>query len=104
MNDNSDIEGNRSARASNFLGDSYQCYLKEEYSFDNYDFDYVHICLSPQYIYPDHWHYFSMFISTYEEFSGNESVIYTEKYETHVCHQKIHDEFLQESSIGRKQE
>tara|TARA_A100001234_G_scaffold146141_1_gene128469 strand:+ start:2374 stop:3111 length:738 start_codon:yes stop_codon:yes gene_type:complete len=103
MNDNSDVRGNRNARALNFLGDSYQYYLKNEYSFDNYDFDYVHVCLSPQYIYPDHWHYFSMFISAYEEFTGNQSVIHTDKYETHVRHQRLNNDILQESSIGRIQ-
>ena len=42
-----------------------------------------------------------MFISAYEEFTGNESVIYTDKYETHVRHQKLNNDILQESSIGR---
>ena len=76
--------------------------VTSEIDFENYDFDHVHICLSPQYIYPDHWHYFSMFISAYEEFSGKDAIIYTEKYETHVRHQRLHNEILHQCSDGRR--
>ena len=102
MNENSDGDGGRNTRGKNYLGYSYQYYLKEDYKFENHDFDYVHICLSPQYIYPDHWHYFSMFISAYEEFSGKDAIIYTEKYETHVRHQRLHNEILHQCSDGRR--
>ena len=93
-NDNSDRNGNRNARALDFLGDSYQDYLKEEYSFDNYDFDYLHVCLSPQYIYPDHWHYFSMFINTYEHFHDKDATIENKKFEHEFRYRKLGNEIL----------
>ena len=102
MNDNSDPQGGRNARDKKYLGDSYQYYLKQDYQFDGYDFDHIFVCLSPQYIHPDHWHYFSMFISAYEEFSGNDAIIHTEKYETHVRHQRLHNEILHQCSDGRR--
>jgi|TARA_R100000030_G_scaffold42955_1_gene32338 hypothetical protein len=102
MNDNSDPQGGRNARDKKYLGDSYQYYLKQDYQFDGYDFDHIFVCLSPQYTHPDHWHYFSMFISAYEEFSGNDAIIHTEKYETHVRHQRLHNEILHQCSDGRR--
>ena len=102
MNDNSDPQGGRNARDKKYLGDSYQYYLKQDYQFDGYNFDHIFVCLSPQYIHPDHWHYFSMFISAYEEFSGKDAIIHTEKYETHVRHQRLHNEILHQCSDGRR--
>ena len=102
MNENSDPQGGRNARDKKYLGDSYQYYLKQDYQFDGYDFDHIFVCLSPQYIHPDHWHYFSMFISAYEEFSGKDAIIHTEKYETHVRHQRLHNEILHQCSDGRR--
>ena len=55
---------------------------KENYKFDSYDFDHIYICLSPQYIPKNHWHYFSLFLITYEQLSGKEALIYNKKYET----------------------
>jgi hypothetical protein len=97
-NINSDINGDRDNRAKQFLGNLYQSYLKEDYIFEDYNFDYVFLCLSPQYIFPDHWHYFSMFISAYEEFSEKTAVIYTDKYETNIRHLKTHEQILNQCS------
>lgn len=44
---------------------------KEEYNFSDYNFDYIFVCLSPQFIPPFHWHYFYIFISIYENITGN---------------------------------
>ena len=101
MNDNSEVEGDRNNRNKYYLGNAYEYYLKENYKFKDYNFDHIHICLSPLYTHPDHWHYFSMFISAYEEFSGKDAIIYTEKYETHVRHQRLHNEILHQCSNGR---
>ena len=54
---------------------NYSFLQKEEYKFDNYDFDHIHICLSPQYTPKNHWHYFSMFINTYEHFHNKDATI-----------------------------
>lgn len=74
---------------------------KEDYKFDNYNFDHVFVCMSPQYAPPNHWHYFPMFISAYEEFSGKDAIIHTEKFETNIRHQRIHNEILHQCSTGR---
>ena len=74
---------------------------KEDYKFDNYNFDHIFVCMSPQYIPPNHWHYFAMFISAFEEFTGKDAIIYTEKFETHIRHQRIHNEILHQCSNGR---
>lgn len=102
MNDNSDTKsGDRNDRNKYYLGNLYEYYLKENYKFEDYNFDYIHVCLSPTYIHPDHWHYLSMFISAYEEFSGKDAIIHTEKYETHVRHQRLNNEILHQCSNGR---
>ena len=75
---------------------------KENYKFDSYNFDHIFVCMSPQYIPPVHWHYFPMFISAYEEFYGKDAIIHTEKYETHVRHQRLHNEILHQCSNGRR--
>lgn len=74
---------------------------KENYQFENYDFEYIFVCLSPQYIPKNHWHYFSMFISVYEEMTGNTAKIITNKFETSIRHLKINDEILHQRSNGR---
>ena len=74
---------------------------KEDYKFDNYNFDHIFVCMSPQYIPPNHWHYFAMFISAFEEFCGKSAIIHTEKFETNVRHQRIHNEILHQRSNGR---
>lgn len=74
---------------------------KENYQFDNYNFDYIFVCLSPQYVPKNHWHYFSMFISAYEEMTGNTAKIITNKFETSIRHLKINDEILHQRSNGR---
>ena len=80
---------------------SYQNVEKEDYKFDSYNFDHIFVCMSPQYIPPNHWHYFYMFVSAFEEFSGKDAIIHKEKYETHVRHQLIHNEILHQRSNGR---
>ncbi len=54
------------------LDEKYNCFLKEDYKFTNYNFDYVFVCLSPAYIPPTHWHYFSMFMKAYKEITDKE--------------------------------
>ncbi len=49
--------------------------FKDEHFFSDWEFDHVFVCLSPQYVPQIYWHYFSMFISAYEEMSGEEAQI-----------------------------
>ena len=63
---------------------NYQCLTKDEFNFPTFEFDHVFVCLSPQYISPQHWHYFSMFMIGYEQITGNSSkdcLISDQKYE-----------------------
>ena len=57
------------------------------------NYDHIFVCLSPQYIPPQHWHYFGMFINLYEEFTGKDAVIHVKKYgrmnELNAVHDKI---------------
>ena len=54
------------------LGDKYQSHYRQDYKFEDYNFDYVFLCLSPQYTPQHHWHYFTMFMIAYEEMTGKE--------------------------------
>lgn len=77
---------------------------KENYKFDNYNFDHIFVCLSPQYIPKNHWHYFSMFINAFEEFTEKSANIITwatKKYEIELRHSKVTDEILHQCSNGR---
>lgn len=74
---------------------------KENYKFEDYNFDYIFVCLSPQYVPKNHWHYFSMFISVYEEFTGKTANIITNKFETSIRHLEINDAILHQCSNGR---
>ena len=62
---------------------------REEYKFDDYNFDHVYVCLSPQYIPKNHWHYFSMFLNVYEQFSGKDAMIHNRKYEMELRNQQV---------------
>lgn len=74
---------------------------KEDYKFTDYNFDHIFVCLSPQYIPKNHWHYFAMFISAYEEIVGKDATIITQKFETQVRNDLVHNEILYQRSNGR---
>ena len=91
---------NRNKFNKDLIG-NYQNLEREDYVFEDYNFDHIFVCLSPQYIPKNHWHYFSMFIAAYEQFWGKDAIIHTEKYETHIRHQRLHNEILHQCSDGR---
>tara|TARA_R100000030_G_C3249156_1_gene122522 strand:- start:645 stop:1415 length:771 start_codon:yes stop_codon:yes gene_type:complete len=41
-------------------------FTKDNYKFENYKFDHIFVCLSPQYIPPKHWTKFILFLKTYQ--------------------------------------
>lgn len=43
---------------------------KENCNLNNFNFDYIFVCLSPQFIPPCYWHYFKIFLIAYENISG----------------------------------
>ncbi len=63
--------------------DNFEFYSKEEYEFEDYNFDQIFVCLSPGYIPPLHWHMLGTFITVYEELTGNKIELSTlhRKYE-----------------------
>lgn len=58
----------------------YNSYLKEEYNFENYEFDLIFVCLSPQYIAPQHWHYFELLKNIYKSFTGENPIINNKRF------------------------
>lgn len=69
-NENSDSIELKSLMIQKLLGDSYKIFLQKEYNFDDSQFDYMFVCLSPQYVPPECWHYFGMFMKAYEHITG----------------------------------
>lgn len=66
---------------------------KKEVELNREKYDHVFVCLSPQYIPPNHWHYFGMFMSAYKEMTGLEPLIHIKKYghmnQLNAVHDKI---------------
>ncbi len=80
------------------LGDKYQTRLRNDYEFEDYNFDHIFVCLSPQYIPKNHWHYFTMFMMAYEEFTGNEvNLIDKLRFRYHVMYDKTTKHILNPS-------
>lgn len=70
---------------------------REKYNFENYNFDKIFVCLSPQYVPKEHWFYFKLFLTAYENFTGNEYDLKNQvnrKYETEIRHQCVTNEIL----------
>jgi len=79
---------------------NFKSILKEDYKFENYDFDHIFICLSPDYIPRCHWHYFTMFINAFEEFTGKNAIIHTSKFEIDNNIGIAHNEILHQRANG----
>ena len=72
---------------------------KEDLPEIDYNFDHIYMCLSPQYVPQQHWHYFSMFISAYEELSGKKAVIHIDKYGNGSRLKRPHEQIVKQISI-----
>jgi hypothetical protein len=53
---------------------------RDDFKFDNYDFDLVFVCLSPQYMAPQHWHYFELLKMNYLIHRGQAPVVHTKRF------------------------
>ncbi len=74
------------------LGDKYNSKRREDYTFEDYNFDHIFICLSPQYVPKSHWHYFRMFMIAFEEFTGKKvDLIEKQRFEFEVRYDKVTD-------------
>ena len=96
------LNENKNSYSERLLGDSYQFFTRNNYIFDDYNFDSVFVCLSPQYTPKNHWHYFRMFMLAYEEFTGNEisTENFSRKYEYEQKFKSVDDEILHKRSNG----
>ena len=68
----------------------------DQYKFEDYNFDQVFVCLSPDYIPPYHWHFLGTFLTVYEEMTGNKVDLEKlhKKYEYKVLYKSITDYIL----------
>lgn len=81
------------------FGDSSRLLLNEEiftgsksrktYKIDNYNFDYLFICLSPHYIPIKYWNIFNIFIDYYEEIMNKKATIIDKKYSYTARYRKL---------------
>lgn len=70
---------------------------KEEYDIMDYHFDHMHLCLSPQYIPPVHWHLYTLFLISYETYTGKKvdlGEIGNKKFEMSIRHLNVTNEIL----------
>ena len=63
---------NKNEYNEQLLGSKYETTTQDKFDgWDDYeDFDYIFVCLSPQYMPQSHWYYFTMFMMAYETFTG----------------------------------
>tara|TARA_B100002019_G_scaffold133583_1_gene114885 strand:+ start:242 stop:1027 length:786 start_codon:yes stop_codon:yes gene_type:complete len=88
--------------SSDLLGDKYSSHLRKDFTFDNYDFDFVFVCLSPLYVPKVHWHYFTMFHLAYESIVRKKAEIISKgKFQYTLHNKKAHDEILHKRPDGR---
>jgi len=77
------------------MGNKFESYLSTEYKITNYDFDHIFVCLSPQYIPQNHWHYFTMFMMAYEEYTGKKAnLIANKKFENEIKFNQVTNAIL----------
>ena len=85
------------------LGEKYKWHLRDKYEFEDYNFDHIFVCLSPQYTPKNHWHYFTMFLMAYEEFTGKKidcDAFAKKKFEFELRHNQVTDEILHKRPNG----
>ena len=79
---------------SDFLKEKFNHFTKEEYQIENYKFDYIFICLSPVYVPKKYWKVFSIFMSAFEEITGNPIKIIDRKYEIESRYRYLNEKIL----------
>ena len=85
------------------LGKKYKAFLRDDYEFEDYNFDHIFVCLSPQYVPKNHWHYFTMFIMAYEQITGKTVDINSfakRKFEYEIRHNQVTNEILHKRPNG----
>ena len=77
---------------------NYRNVERDNYKFDDYKFDQIFVCLSPQYIPKNHWHYFSMFMKACEH-SGKKAAFHNKKFEIKFRYSEV-EKVLGENKNG----
>lgn len=90
------LEDGRNRFIYDSMDGEYYMHLRDEISeeISNINFEHVFVCLSPQYIPENHWHYFGMFISACEEMTEQEAIIHIKKYGYMKQLNPIHDKIV----------
>ena len=65
-------------------------YLKENYTFDDYKFDFIFVCLSPGYVPQKFWNIFTKYLSEYEKVTGKPYKLINRKYEIDARYKELH--------------
>jgi hypothetical protein len=65
-------------------------YLKENYTFDDYKFDFIFVCLSPNYVPQKFWNIFTKYLSEYEKVTGKPYKLINRKYEIDARYRELH--------------
>ena len=77
--------------------DNYTYVDDDSYQIDNYKFDHIFVCLSPQYLPAHHWNVINWFIEAYEQQGGtkvNPRDWDHKKFENEYLHRKVTDAIL----------
>ena len=64
--------------------------IKEDYEFDNYEFDFIFVCLSPMYIPQKFWNIFPKYLTEYEKVKGKKYKLINRKYEIDARYRELH--------------
>ena len=90
----------RNSFTRKFLGDKFSNHVRQDYEFDDYEFDHIFVCLSPLYVPKTHWHYFTMFVIAYEEFCDEDATIVSDrKFEWLFNNMNTHETIIQQKNI-----
>ncbi len=72
------------------LGDKYKWSLRKDYTFKDYNFDHIFVCLSPIWVPPFYWHYYTLMMMTYQQISGNKvDLVCKKKFEYEVHYDEL---------------
>lgn len=65
-------------------------HLKENFTFDDYKFDFIFVCLSPGYVPQKFWNIFTKYLSEYEKVTGKPYKLINRKYEIDARYRELH--------------
>ena len=76
------------------LQDKFEHCVKEDYNFENFEFDYIFVCLSPVYVPQKFWHNFTLFMIAYENFIGKPLKFINRKYEIEARYKSLNERLI----------